>query len=120
MSTEFTWNIPTLEYFPSLNGLDQVVHMVHWVLIGNDGTYQSSIYGTQTINTDNINPEKYIPYDQLTPAIVTEWLVDSFGPAKVSELQNIVQQNINNMIDPPNVIAAPPWDQNNPTGSASL
>ena len=109
MATEFTWSIPTLEYFPSKDGFNDVVHIIHWVLVGTDGDLSSSVYGTQNLNTDDLNPDKYVAYDNLTFETVVSWLEESLGVDRINELHTIVQQNIDNMKNPPNVVTPPPW-----------
>ena len=111
MATVYTWQLPTLEYYPHAGGLNQVVHIIHWILNGSDGTHESSVYGTQTLKTDDLNPDQFVSFADLTQAVVEIWLEDAMGADKVQQLKDIVQNNINNMISPQNVMSNPPWDQ---------
>ena len=111
MATTFSWSFPALEYYPHKDGLQQVVHVIHWVLNGSDGTYDSSVYGTQSLSTSELNPDQFVAYDNLTQATVESWLESAMGEDRVQELKSVVQQNIDNMKNPPNVVASPPWAQ---------
>lgn len=109
MAIVYNWEIPTLEYYPHKDGFQQVVYVIHWVLVGVDGQYQSSVYGTQSLNTSDLNPDQYVVYDDLTQNIVEGWLEDAMGADRVQSLRDIIAKNINDMINPPNVVTNPPW-----------
>lgn len=109
MATTYQWKISQLEYYPVKADLQKVVHVIHWILMGTDGQYSSSAYGSQFINTDSINPENYVPFENLSEQTVIEWLEGAMGAERILELQTVVQDNINNQINPSNVLAPAPW-----------
>jgi hypothetical protein len=67
-----------------------------WEVTGVDGEYTASIQGnTQFNSADQENP--FVPYDQLTEAIVIGWI-----PAnQIESAQACVQGQIDSMITPP-------------------
>ena len=69
---------------------------VLWTVTGVDGTYTASIGGnTQFSSADQVGT--FIPYDQLTEAIVIGWIPES----AIASAQACVQGQIDSMINPP-------------------
>ena len=69
---------------------------VLWEVAGIDGEYTASIGGNTQFDSSQA-PETFIPYDQLTQAIVIGWIPE---PAMASA-QACVQGQIDSMITPP-------------------
>ena len=78
-----------------------------WEVTGVDGEYTASIGGNTTF--DSNQAETFIPYDQLTEAIVIGWIPES----AMTSAQACVQGQIDSMITPPVSPAntALPWSQ---------
>ena len=69
---------------------------VLWQVTGVDGDYTASIGGNTQFSSSQA-PETFIPYDQLTEAIVLGWI-----PAnQIDSAQACVQGQINSLITPP-------------------
>ena len=66
-----------------------------WEVIGVDGTHTASIGGNTQF--DSQQSETFIPYDQLTEAIVIGWIPES----QMTSAQACVQGQIDSMITPP-------------------
>jgi hypothetical protein len=67
-----------------------------WEVTGVDGTYTASIDGnTQFNSADQVGA--FIPYDQLTEAIVIGWIPES----AITSAQQCVQGQIDSLITPP-------------------
>ena len=66
-----------------------------WEVTGVDGTYTASIGGNTQF--DSQQTETFIPYDQLTEAIVIGWIPES----QMTSAQACVQGQIDSMITPP-------------------
>ena len=81
---------------------------VLWEVTGVDGEYTAKIGGNTTFDSSQA-PETFIPYDQLTQAIVIGWIPES----AITSAQQCVQGQINSMITPPVSPAntALPWSQ---------
>lgn len=94
MATTFTTRI-TAMYTLQQPDPNYVVNAL-WEVTGVDGTYTASIgNNTQFASADQVGA--FIPYDQLTEAIVIGWI-----PAQdISNAQACVQGQINSMITPP-------------------
>lgn len=79
---------------------------LHWKVVGVDGQYTAQIDGNTTFNSAD-QEGAFIPYDQLTPEIVTGWIPQN----QIDSAQACVQGQIDSMINPPvsPQMAALPW-----------
>jgi len=81
--TTFNWQIPQMDRLTA----DGFVVTVHYNVTATDDTYSASTYGT--INYTQEQGETYIPYDDLTEAIVVGWVQTALGKDTVeSSLQS--------------------------------
>ena len=94
MATTFT---TTINAMYTLNTPDPgyVVNCL-WTVTGVDGQYTAEIGGNTQFDSSQA-PETFIPYDQLTPQIVTGWI----PPEQIASAQACVQGQIDSMINPP-------------------
>jgi hypothetical protein len=67
---------------------------VLWTVTGVDGSNTASIGGNSQFT---MQEGTFIPYDQLTPQIVTGWI----PPEQIASAQACVQGQIDSMINPP-------------------
>lgn len=76
--TTFNWTISAVERAVSLNGLSDVIQIVHWRYRGTDenGTSAEN-YGATTIGDPN--PEDFTPYNEVTASDVEGWLESIFS-----------------------------------------
>jgi hypothetical protein len=103
--TTFSWNCTNVEVLLTEENYNNVVYNVNWVLTGTsdqlDGEsnpYTSSLNGWQMLNTDNIT--EFVPFADLTNAIVTQWVKDAMGPTQVALLESNIENAINVKINP--------------------
>ena len=71
--TTFNWTIQQMERLTS----DGFVVTVHYNVSATDDTYQASTYGTTSYT--QTPGETYIPYDDLTQAVVVGWVQEALG-----------------------------------------
>lgn len=69
---------------------------VLWTVTGVDGQYTAEIGGNTQFDSSQA-PENFIPYNELTPQIVTGWI----PPEQIASAQACVQGQIDSMINPP-------------------
>ena len=69
---------------------------VLWTVTGVDGDHTASIGGNTQFDSSQA-PENFIPYQNLTPEIVTGWI----PPEQIASAQACVQGQIDSMISPP-------------------
>lgn len=120
MDTTYTWNFEALETFPSYNGQQNVVYLVHWRLYANrttdSGSYNTDAFGVQKV-APYTGGAPFIPFENLTETDVTGWVLDAMGP-RYGELTASLNTRINDIINPPTLILGPPWvtPEPSPTG----
>jgi hypothetical protein len=71
--TTFNWQVVDMNRLTS----DDFVVTVHYNVSATDGTYQASTYGTTSYTQEP--GESYIPYADLTQAIVVGWVQTTLG-----------------------------------------
>ena len=91
--TTFTTTI-TAMYTLQQPDPDYVVNAI-WQVTGVDGEYTATIQGNTQFSSQQATP--FIPYDQLTEAIVIGWVPAS----DIESSQQCVQGQINSLITPP-------------------
>jgi hypothetical protein len=101
----YTWNITNFDIIPNINGLEYFVTRVYWVYVGIDVSGNTSNIQGYT-EYDNIDPNNYTPYSSLTQDMVSKWLDNSNN---TDNLQNIIDQQIQNIINPPTINLPLPW-----------
>jgi hypothetical protein len=93
--TTFNWQIVQMERLTS----DGFVVTVHYNVSATDDTYQASTYGTTSYT--QTPGETYIPYDDLTQAVVVGWVQEALGKdtveaslqGQIDALKNPVQES---------------------------
>ena len=75
---EYNWQINQMDRLTS----DNFVVTVHYSVTATDGDYSANTYGTVGYTQESDN---FIPFDNLTPEIVTGWVQTSLGKDTVEE-----------------------------------
>jgi hypothetical protein len=88
--TNFKWSIPDMNRLTS----DGWVFTVHYVVSATDGTYTASTYGT--VGYTQQPGETFVPYADLTEAVVVGWVQNALGKDTVeASLQGQIDAQIN-------------------------
>tara|TARA_B100001248_G_C27289304_1_gene411666 strand:+ start:418 stop:735 length:318 start_codon:yes stop_codon:yes gene_type:complete len=96
------WNCKTVDYYNhEHNGHEQVIYNVHWRVEKEDENYSASTYGTQSLNTEDIQDFK--PFDQVTSEIVENWVKEAMGEEKVSSIESSLDKQIEKQKNPTSV-----------------
>lgn len=107
MTTTYTWNVVKMDCYPEADGQPNVVFRVHWKIIGTDGNYDSSIYGSVGVRFDHDYP--FTPYADLTKNQVIGWVQDALGAEQVAAYKSTVDRQIAAQVNPPVVTPPLPW-----------
>ncbi len=94
MAITYEWIIVDVQVALQQDTLVDVVTDVNWRYQGTDGVNTSSVYGLSAMNP--ANPNDYIPFDQLTNALVTSWLIANLGPESIQGFENEIANNLAN------------------------
>ena len=96
------WNCKTVDYYNhEHNGHDQVIYNVHWRVTKEDEDYSASTYGTQILNTEDI--QDFIPFEEVTSEIVENWVKESMGVEEVSDIESSLDQQLEDQKNPTSV-----------------
>ena len=98
---KYDWNCETVDVYPTEGELKDVVYNVHWIVTGSDGSVQSSIYGTQILNTSDIT--NFIPVDQLTNEEIVAWTQSAIGKEQVAQIEENIANQIALLINPTSI-----------------
>jgi hypothetical protein len=96
--TTFTWAVTAL-YTETVATEQNYVVIANYTVVGVDGTYSAELSNTARFSTASVSP--FIPYEDLTEAIVIGWIQDELGPDGVSNIEACIQGQINSQINPP-------------------
>jgi hypothetical protein len=96
--TTFTWAVTAL-YTETVAGEQDYVVIANYSVVGVDGTYSASLSNIARFSTASVSP--FIPYDQLTEAIVIGWIQTDLGVDGVANIEACIQGQIDSQINPP-------------------
>jgi hypothetical protein len=99
--TVFTWGVANLERETA----DGYVFTVHYTINANDGTYSAGAYGSLGLERPDTS---MIPFADLTPEIVINWIKEKLGDEKVLEIEEALQSQIEEQHHPSKA-AGLPW-----------
>jgi len=97
----YTWITTNLYTIDVNTETDYVVTAVYDVN-GTDGTYSSSLTNVCQFAVKQNDPN-YIPYNQLTNAIVIGWVQQTLGVDGVNNIQASIDGMINSQANPPQI-----------------
>jgi hypothetical protein len=107
MATTYNWTISAMDCVPQEDGKTDVVVTAHWNVSATEGIYTSNAYGTQLFIYDA--GKAFIPYSSLTQEQVIAWVQESMGIDAVTALQQNIDQQLADQINPPIVTPPLPW-----------
>ena len=86
----------------TVDGLENVVVIVNWVMSGTDGISTVSYPGTNMVGGPN--PNNFIEYPNLTMEEVMSWIPNPLSPAAMANIDQALALESN-----PPVPTTPPW-----------
>lgn len=110
----YAWRIERLDAAPREGRQRNVVHNIHWRLLGTDGVNTLDLYGTVPLSEPN--PKDFTPYDELTEESVVSWLEAAIDANAGAENATVAQmrESLARMLAAqrkPSVVPMPaPWD----------
>lgn len=107
----YSWDCRTVDCYPTKDEqgveLDDVVYNIHWRLTGTEvvdtKTYSATVIGTQMVAAEDIDPETFVPFDELTNEIATGWCTAAMGAEQVANLETSVANQIESQINPTSI-----------------
>lgn len=105
---DYTWQIDTIECFPTLADRTDVVNRVCWTLIATDGKIVEPYHGSVNLEI-NLDSKDFISYDMLTSEEVIRWVISNLGEDFVTSLQEQLAQVIAKKTTPQTIKKSLPW-----------
>ena len=109
MAIGYTWDVSTVDTYPTLDGNADVVYNVHWRLNAEDDANQdadgnnwtASVYGTQSVDTSDLS--SFTAFADLTSSDVQGWVEAAMGADAVTDLKSGLDAQIAEKITPSSV-----------------
>ena len=109
MAIGYTWNVSTVDTYPTLDGNADVVYNVHWRLTAEDDANQdadgnnwtATSYGTQSVDTSDLS--SFTSFADLTSSDVQGWVEAAMGSDAVTDLKSGLDAQIEAKINPTSV-----------------
>jgi hypothetical protein len=111
MANTYTWSVDSMTCKPKEGDKTDVVITVFWRLIGTDGAYSGSAYGSA--NLEFMPDRPFTPYSDLTEDQVVAWVQEALGPVRMASYEANVAAQIQDQITPPVVTLPLPWGSPN-------
>ena len=109
MAINYTWDVSTVDTYPTKDSKSDVVHNVHWRLKATDDTNKDSdgnnwtadVYGSQVVDTSDLS--SFTAFADLTASDVPGWVEAALGADKGTEMKAGLDANIAEKITPTSV-----------------
>lgn len=108
MIITINWTIDGMDVVPNKSVYTNVVSNIHWRVLATYENYMISVYGEESIEYQL--RETFIPYEELTQETVINWVKQTMGIEKVTEIENMVTEKLNNLVNPEVVALSLPWN----------
>ena len=110
MAISYTWDVSTVDTYPTKDSKSDVVHNVHWRLTATDDTNKDSdgnnwtaeVYGTQAVDTSDLS--SFTAFADLTASDVQGWVEAALGADEVTAMKAGLDASIAAKITPTSVI----------------
>lgn len=106
--TNIVWSIEQLSCYPQEFDKTDVVFSAAWRVNGTDGTYNATVYGSQSV-APYTEGAPFIPYADLTQAEVIGWVQNAMGESQVAAINASIEQQIESQVNPTVVTPQLPW-----------
>ena len=109
MAISYTWDVSTVDTYPTKDSKSDVVHNVHWRLKATDDTNKDSngnnwtaeVYGSQLVDTSDLS--SFTAFADLTASDVQGWVEAALGADEVTAMKASLDANIAEKITPTSV-----------------
>ena len=109
MAISYTWDVSTVDTYPTLDSNADVVYNVHWRLTAEDDANQdaegnnwtATVYGSQAVDTSDLS--SFTAFADLTSSDVQGWVEAAMGADAVTALKAGLDAQIAEKITPTSV-----------------
>ena len=109
MAIGYTWDVSTVDTYPTKDSKSDVVHNVHWRLTATDDTNKDSdgnnwtatSYGSQGVDTSDLS--SFTAFADLKASDVQGWVEAALGADEVTAMKAALDSQIAELITPTSV-----------------
>ncbi len=109
MAIGYTWDVSTVDTYPTKDSKSDVVYNVHWRLTATDDTNKDSDgnnwtatnYGSQVVDTSDLS--SFTAFADLTASDVQGWVEAALGADEVTAMKAELDAKIAELITPTSV-----------------
>ena len=109
MAISYTWDVSTVDTYPTKDSKSDVVYNVHWRLKATDDTNKDSdgnnwtadVYGSQVVDTSDLS--SFTAFADLTASDVQGWVEAALGADSVTAKKASLDANIAEKVTPTSV-----------------
>lgn len=109
MAIGYTWDVSTVDTYPTLDSNADVVYNVHWRLTAEDDANQdadgnnwtATSYGTQSVDTSDLS--SFTAFADLSASDVQGWVETAMGADAVTAMKSSLDAQIALLITPTSV-----------------
>jgi len=109
MAINYTWDVSTVDTYPTKDSNSDVVHNVHWRITGSDSSNKDSndnpqtatVYGSVGLDTSDLS--SFTNWSSLDAAKVQGWVEAALGSTKVTEMKASIDAQIAEKVKPTSV-----------------
>ena len=95
------WTISSVKAKVEQDGLQNVIHTIHWRLGKQDGEHYADVYGSKSLAAPS--EDNFIPSEDVTLEMVKGWLEASFETEELESLEANLDAQLNSKINPTEV-----------------
>jgi hypothetical protein len=100
MAISYSWDVSTVDTYPTHNSQSDVVYNVHWRLTAEDDANQDaegnnnidSVYGAQSVDTADLS--SFTAFADLSASTVQGWVETALGADKVTSLKSALDAQL--------------------------
>ena len=109
MAIGYTWNVSTVDTYPTKDSKSDVIYNVHWRITATDDTNKDSdgnnwtatSYGTQSVDTSDLS--SFTAFADLSASDVQGWVETAMGSDAVTAMKSSLDAQIALLITPTSV-----------------
>ena len=110
MAIGYTWDVSTVDTYPTKSSKSDVIYNVHWKLTATDNSNQDedgvniseTVYSTQLLDTSDLSSFK--AFTDVTTSDVQGWVETAIGSDEVTAMKTGLDAKITEMITPTSVL----------------
>ena len=109
MAIAYTWDVSTVDTYPTKDSKADVIYNVHWRLTGTDdtnkdseGVYQTATsYGSESLDTSDLS--SFTAFASVSKANVQGWVETALGADAITKLKTSLDMQIAEKVTPTSV-----------------